>query len=175
MARGRKLHAHSFAARLSPDQRDELMDGLSRGSLSLADAAEKAGAWAGRKVSETAVSNWWRLHRMDWQLGQAKQAAERAMAEAPEDLDEAARRAIGYQRMVAVYGELSPREVVLFERNELARRKLEHEEQRLQIDRRKLELLERKAEQADAAAGTLEDDRLNDAEKAQKIRQIFGM
>lgn len=43
------------------------------------------------------------------------------------------------------------------------------------IDARKLELLERKARQAEEAEGALNDESLTEAEKQQRIRGIFGI
>jgi len=176
MAAGRKLHASSFAARLSDEQRDELMLGLWRGAMSIADAAAAAAQYAGRPVSETAVSNWFHRHQLSWRMGRARQAGVEAEAAAPKDLDERARAAIGYQKMVAMLdGELAPRDIVAFERNELARRKHELERERLEIDRRKLALLEKKAEQADEAAGVAGDQELTPEQKSARIKEIFGI
>lgn len=44
-----------------------------------------------------------------------------------------------------------------------------------QRDERRIALLEKKAAQADAAEGVVKDGALNDAEKAQRLRSIFGM
>ena len=43
------------------------------------------------------------------------------------------------------------------------------------LDNRKIELLERKAAQAEQAEGTLKDSNLSDEEKAARMRQIFGL
>lgn len=170
-----RLRGDSWAADLTPDQREELMADLTASRLTCREAAARAARWRGKPVREKAVEKWHATHRMPWLLDRAKEAAEAAMAAAPADLDEAARRAVGMQKMVAVYGDLSPKEIVAFERNELARRKVDLDASRLEVDRRKLELLEKKAAAADEAAGVLADDRLTPEERERRMKEVFGL
>lgn len=176
MTAGRKLRADSFAARLNEDQRDELMHGLWTSALSYADAAVLVSEYGAGPVSESALRKWFHTHQLAWRMQRAKLAGIEAEKNAPADLDERARAAIGYQKMVAMLGgELAPKDIVAFERNELARRKQELDERRLGIDERKLALLEKKAAAADAAKGLAEDQALTAQEKSDRLKEIFGI
>jgi hypothetical protein len=53
--------------------------------------------------------------------------------------------------------------------------KLEQKERSLQLDERKLRLLEKRAAQAEAAEKVVGDAQLTPEQKQQKMRQIFGM
>lgn len=148
------------------------MGGLELGTLSLHQAQELVEEWIGRKPSDTAISNWRALHRLEWRLGKAKAAGDVAMAEAPADLEEKARLAIGYQRMVAVLGQLSPDEIVAFERNELTREKQDLERQKLELDREKFDAAQAKEA---AAKDTLESTELSPEEKTRRLKEVFGL
>jgi hypothetical protein len=172
----RKLRSNSFAARLSEAQRDELMEALWTSRWSLDEAAGKVAEWTGQTVSRSALSRYFHQRQIAWRMERARKAGEAAEAAAPKDLDERARAAVGYQKMVSVLGgELAPKDIAAFERNELARRKQELEERRLEIDERKLTLLERKAAAADEAEGLAGDEHLSDEEKTRRLKEIFGI
>mgnify|MGYP006273515525 CR=1 FL=1 len=172
----RKLRSNSFAARLDEAQRDELMEALWTSRWSLEEASERVAQWTGAPVSRSAVSRYFHQRQIAWRMKRARKAGEAAEAAAPEDLDERARAAVGYQKMVSVLGgELAPKDIAAFERNELARRKQELEERRLEIDERKLTLLERKAAAADEAEGLAGDEQLSPEEKTQRLKEIFGI
>jgi len=132
----KKLRADSFAARLTPAQRDELFTALA-GGLGLVEAAQKVHAWTkaewgGKPPSTQAISAWFAGARVERRYAAAKEAALVAQANCPDDYDERARRALGQAKFLATLEDLSPKEVAILERNELARQKLE-------LDRRKLE------------------------------------
>lgn len=56
-----------------------------------------------------------------------------------------------------------------------AKTKAQQKERDQQLTERRIRLLEQKAEQADQAKGILQDGQLNEEEKAQKMRGLFGI
>lgn len=168
----RKLRADSFAGGLDTEQYDELMRSLNSSLLSYEEAASKVAAWTGQSISATAVANHFSRHRMSWRLQKGREAADAAMAAAPKNVDEHARQAIGYQRMVAVLGELSPAEIAVFERNELSREKLQIERDRLALDREKFAALQARENKA---KDTLENETLTPEQKSARLKEIFGL
>lgn len=135
-----KLRADSFAARLSPAQRDELF-ALLAGGKSLAEAAAQAHAWTkaewgGKAPSTQAVSAWFAGERVARRLHIAREVAIQTEANCPADYDEQTRRALGQAKFLAMLEELSPKEVAIFDRNELLRQKVELDKQKLAQDAR---------------------------------------
>lgn len=142
-----KLRSDSFAARLSAAQRDELFTALA-GGKGLAEAAAQVHAWTkaewgGKPPSTQAVSAWFAGERVARRYTAAKEAALVAQANCPADYDEQARRALGQAKFLAMLEDLSPKDVAIFERNELARQKVELDKQKLAQDARvaRLQLL----------------------------------
>lgn len=133
-----KLRADSFAARLTPAQRDELFVALA-GGLSLVDAAKRVhewtrAEWGGKPPSTQAISAWGQGERVRRTLLAAREAALVAEANAPADCDAQARRALGQAKFMAVYQDLAPREIAALEKNDIARQKLELERAKLTLD-----------------------------------------
>ena len=135
-----KLRSDSFAARLTPAQRDELFQLLASGK-SLAQAAAQVHEWTkkewgGRPPSTQAISAWFAGARVERRMAAAKEAALVAQASAPADYDEQARRALGQAKFMATLEGLDAMEIALLERNEIARQKLELDKRKLDMDRR---------------------------------------
>lgn len=135
-----KLRSDSFAARLTPAQRDELFAMLA-GGKSLAEAAAQVHEWtkkewSGRPPSTQAISAWFAGARVERKMAAAKEAALVAQANCPADYDEQARRALGQAKFMAVLEDLSAMDIALLEKNELAREKLELDKRKLDLDTR---------------------------------------
>lgn len=132
-----KLRADSFAARLTPAQRDELFSALA-GGKSLAEAVELAGGWTKaegwKKPSQQAISAWFQGAKIERRYLAAKEAALVTQANCPADYDEQARRALGQAKFLATLEDLSPMDVAFLEKNQIAREKLELERRRLDLD-----------------------------------------
>ncbi len=132
-----KLRSDSFAARLTPPQRDELFTALAAGK-SLADAAVMIGDWTKaegwRKPSQQAISAWFQGAKVERRFAAAKEAALVAQANCPADYDEQARRALGQAKFLATLEDLSPMDLAFLEKNQIAREKLDLEKRRLDLD-----------------------------------------
>lgn len=132
-----KLRSDSFAARLTPAQRDELFSTLAVGK-SLAEAVSMVGEWTKaegwRKPSQQALSAWFQGAKIERRYLAAKEAALVTQANCPADYDEQARRALGQAKFLAVLEDLSPMDLAFLEKNQIAREKLELEKRRLDLD-----------------------------------------
>ncbi len=132
-----KLRSDSFAARLTPAQRDELFVALA-GGLSLTEAASKVGEWTKsegwRKPSTQAISAWFQGAKVERRFMAAKEAALVTEANCPADYDEKARRALGQAKFLAVLEDLSPMDLAFLERNDIAKQKLDLDRQKLAQD-----------------------------------------
>lgn len=135
-----KLRKDSFAARLSPAQRDELFVALA-GGLGLAEAAKKVhewtrAEWGGKPPSTQAISAWLAGATVERRFAAAKEAALVTQASCPADFSDQARRALGQAKFLATLEALTPGEIAILERNELVREKLALEQQKLTLDNR---------------------------------------
>jgi len=171
----KRVKADSWAARLSPEQREDLFVDFHESRLSCEEAAERASQLSGRRVTTGMLSNWYRGQRAAWVLAQAGSAAERAALEAPEDLDDRATLAVRQATFAAVMEALTPEQLAAFERNQLSREKLELQREQLRLDREKWEEAKRRAALADQTEDALTDKHLSEAEKAARIREIYGL
>ena len=138
--RKQKLRKDSFAARLTRPQKDELFSFLAEGG-GLKEAAEMVHAWTkaewgGKPPSTTAVSDWFIAARIERKFEVAKLSGEVAEANAPANVDEKTRRAIGQAKFTMVLGDLSPMDFAFLEKNEIAKRKVELEEKKHAEDKR---------------------------------------
>jgi hypothetical protein len=135
-----KLRKDSFAARLTPAQRDELFVKLA-GGLGLDEAARQVHAWTkaewgGKAPSTQAVSAWFAGARVERRHAAAKEAMLVGMANCPADMDTQTRSAIGQAKYLATLEDLEPRDVVAFAKLDLDERKLALDERKLALDNR---------------------------------------
>ncbi len=133
-----KLRKDSFAARLTPAQRDELFVALA-GGLGLAEAAKKVhewtrAEWGGKPPSTQAVSAWFTAAKVERRYAAAKEVALVAQSNCPADFDAQARVALGQARFLATLEDLEPRDIAALEKIELGREKLALEKERLARD-----------------------------------------
>jgi hypothetical protein len=133
-----KLRSDSFAARLTPAQRDELFIALA-GGLGLPEAAAKVAEWTkaewgGRKPSTQAISAWFQGAKVERRFLAAKESALVAQANCPADYDEQARKALGQAKFLATLEDLSAMDIAFLEKNEIAHQKLELDRQKLAMD-----------------------------------------
>ena len=135
-----KLRADSFAARLTPAQREELFVSLA-GGMSLVDAARKVhewtkAEWGGKPPSTKAISAWFTGQRLERRYLAAKEAAIVAQANCPADYDVQARRALGQARFLATLEDLAPKEIAALEKADLDRQRLELDRVKVANDNR---------------------------------------
>ena len=133
-----KLRSDSFAARLTPAQRDELFIALA-GGLGLPEAAAKVcewtrAEWGGRKPSTQAISAWFQGAKVERRFLAAKEAALVAQANCPADYDAQARTALGQAKFLAMLEDLTPSDVANFEKNALIQQKIDLDRQKLAMD-----------------------------------------
>ena len=133
-----KLRSDSFAARLTPAQRDELFIALA-GGLGLPEAAAKVcewtrAEWGGRRPSTQAISAWFIGATRERRFLAAKESALVAQANCPADYDEQARKALGQAKFLATLEDLSALDIAFLEKNEIARAKLDLDRQKLALD-----------------------------------------
>lgn len=141
----KKISPNSFIARLTAAQREELFFALSDG-LGYRQALVKIRAWmqandeaglngdkAGREIRMSAISvlsKWYRNAVAQRRYERAKEAAAVALAHAPADFEEQARRALGHARYLATLEGLGASDIASLERNELARERLAFEREK---------------------------------------------
>lgn len=135
-----KLRKDSFAARLSPAQRDELFTKLA-GGMGLEEAAAQVHAWTkaewgGKPPSGQAISAWFAGARVERRHAAAKEAMLVGMANCPADMDEQTRKALGQAKYLAVLEDLSPMDLALLEKNDIAWARLDLERKKLANDQR---------------------------------------
>ena len=136
----KKLRKDSFAARLTPAQRDELFAKLA-GGMGLDEAAKLVhtwtkAEWGGKAPSTQAVSAWFAGARVERRHSAAKEAMLVGMANCPADMDELTRKALGQAKYLAVLEDLEPRDVVAMAKLDLDERKLDLDERKLALDNR---------------------------------------
>lgn len=172
----RKLRSDSFAARLSPAQRDELFAALA-GGLGVDEAPAKVHAWTkaewgGKPPSPQAISAWFAGEKVARRLFIAREVALQTEANCPADYDAQSRRALGQARFMAVLGELTPKEIATFDRNDIARQKLEHDTRvdrlLLALDRARLLLTRVKTGETGGDLQTQIDLALDEIEKMKR-------
>ncbi|MBN2069113.1 MAG: hypothetical protein JW739_05700 [Opitutales bacterium] len=171
----KRVKADSWAARLTLDQRDELMRDYHISAISVEEAAEKASNYSDRTVSKGAFSNWYHTQRMAWMAEQARIKTELAAKEAPDDLDECKSLAIRQAAFAAAAEDLSAKDIAMLERNDIARRKLELEKRRLALDEAKFASAERKAKQLEEAAEEIKATGGLSPETLEKIEQAANL
>ncbi len=143
-----KLRSDSFSARLTAAQREELFaalgDGLSTRAASLKvyewyqqnAAAGHPGLRAASQIkapSISCISLWYRTTLVRQRHAEARAVATVAQASCPVDYDEQASRSLAQARYLATLEGLSVSGLATLERNELTRRKLALEEERLAL------------------------------------------
>lgn len=135
-----KLRKDSFAARLTPAQREELFVKLV-GGMGLDDAARQVhewtkAEWGGKAPSTTAVSAWFVGAKVERRHVAAKEAMLVAQANCPADYTDQARRALGQAKYLAVLEDLSPMDLAFLEKNDIAWAKIELDRKKLAQDQR---------------------------------------
>lgn len=141
--------------------------------------------WLEKHGCSTSAGAVHRLHRSPeaavWRTAEAAKARKAMEANLPKDLEETFRKSLLNARFNEVMGELSHKEMMDHYQLELDSAHLKLKERQVALkektDPAKLALAERRITlleaQAAKALKTVEDSRLSDSEKAQRIREIF--
>lgn len=135
-----KTRSDSLWAKLRPEQREELFGYLDAGGA-IADGLALLKTW-GIKSSAGALSRCYSLQSFAWRLERARLAAEAARGCLPENFEEAKRKIVAQKifEMVA-NSEANPKNVI-------AVRKLEIEQEKLQLAERRVHILEQNMAEA---------------------------
>ncbi len=130
-----KMRRDSFARRLTAEQREELFTSMA-GGMPTKEAAKKVKEWSNparpSAPSKTAVDKWFKRERVTRGIKMAAQAAVAAEANCPEDMDEKTIRLIGQKKFEMVVDGVEPLELASFERNEIAKLRLELDERKFE-------------------------------------------
>jgi hypothetical protein len=129
----------SVWSRLTPDQRDELFQGLLDG-IGLTGGQKLLDAW-GFKVSLQTVSKLMYAHGLEWRMAKAREAAA-AVGVDEADLDDQRKKALALQRHQAVFDQLSVKEMVALAKLEIEETKVAALHKQIEQADRKLQLLE---------------------------------
>ena len=182
-----KQRSDAKLSKLTDAQRAELISWFDRENISLADAKARLEERFSLGCSESALSNWWsgvQTDRSQAQLleriGQAARSAEsvtRHFEANPQDFYQATMGLLGQMAFSAAMEGRHAEPETLFElaRLQLAAKDRELKEIQLGLDTRKVQLLEKKAAQADEAKGAMENGKLSPQERDAKLKEIFGI
>jgi hypothetical protein len=146
---------------------DEFMIELIDNCISLKAALALCEKW-GVGTSISSVSRLVSSYGLHWRIQRAKEAAEASEKSSPADIEGKIRRGLSQREFEKVYGELTVKEIVALKRCELAASKLE-------VDKRKLALLEAKMAEAKSklesvkSKGGLTPETLKEIEEAAKL------
>jgi len=159
-----KTRSDSLWAQLKPAQRDELM-GLFDSGKSYADGVSLCAQW-GVKTSAGALSRLYTVQGFSWRLERAKAAAEATRAALPRNFEFQQKELVAQKIFELVArGDADPKAII-------AVRKLELEAERLDLAERRVSLLEAKLREGKEV---MSDTKLTEAERSQKLKEIFGM
>lgn len=168
-----KVRSDSLFAKLKPAQREELLD-LCVGQGASGTAGQALCATWGLSVSSASLSRFFSSHGMPWRIDRAKAAAEATRGALPKDWESQRKRALAQKEFELTFRDLSAKEWFMLKSMELDERQVRLKET---IEPKKLEILDRRVtlleKQAAEALATVEDGKLSDAQKADRIREIF--
>lgn len=135
----RKLYSTSFAARLTAPERDELFRRLS-GDLTCAAAAKLIHEWSRPRLAKPptrwTVSKWYHREKLERDVLAIRTASILHENATAEELDTAARRALGQALFESINRGLEPTEIAAYARLHVAKDKLVLDSERFKIDQR---------------------------------------
>lgn len=171
--RARKPRADAWHAGLTAEQQQRAWELCAK--LGLREAAPVIAREFGlpRPPSDTALSRWWSewpLRRAFLEFGSVAEAAKRALRETP-DLGLKAEQIEAVGQAVFTAAAVASQNPEMF----AALRKLSQRDRELALDRERLELLKRRAAQAEAAEAVAQNPELTPEQKQQRYREIFGL
>lgn len=178
MSSTKKPRSDSKVAGLAPEIRAEVARRLGEANESYKLVAAWLKEEHGVTVSEGALCNWYSISRWTTHRASAREFAQeiKATATAQGDYDAATLALIQERAYImastqgADIGDLATLAGIIGDSA-----KLRIKEREVALTERRVVLLEKKAAQADAAEGIIKDGDLNETEKAQRLRSLFGM
>jgi len=172
----RKENSNSLASRLEPEEFDQLREWLSVANMSYADAVEKCEAEFGVSTSVGALTNFFQKHCVGFKHKRARDLAGdvRKVFEADPDCDfnELTLKKIEQR----AFEEAFAKDADVADLQALTKilgdsRKMQLEWEKLDVQKRRIELLEKKAAAFDEIGKTAEDDNLTPEQRLDKIRK----
>lgn len=176
---GRKPRADSKLKSLPGQIQAELREWLVEENVSYATARKWLKERHGVQTSIGAICDFWQSHCFGQRFKRAREVADSlkdALAQSPDLFDESTRGAISQRAFElavakdADIGELTKLCKVMGDSSKLAIKQKE-----LDLAERRLEMLEKKAAQADEAEGVAKDKTLTAEEKEARHKEIFGI
>jgi hypothetical protein len=168
---GKSLHNQ-----LTPEQREQLAEWLTLQNLTYEDALELVQDQFGVKSSVGALRRFYASFAITWEYSRAAGDAEQfgSLMEGKYDAATIKRaKQLAFSMLTDRNPNVSAAKTLLKIVGDTAKQQLA--EQRLELDKRKVELLEAKAALADSAKGISDDESLTPEQKAAQLRSLFGM
>lgn len=173
----KKPRSDSKIAALAPELRAEIARRLGEANQSYEDVS----VWLaedGHRISITALCNWYSIHSWKEHKGSAREVAEAVRAEAASsgDYDEATLALVKERAYIlartkgADVKDLATLAAIIGDSA-----KLRLKEREVALTERRILILEKKAARDDQTEGILKDGDLTEAEKAARLRGLFGM
>jgi len=171
-----KIRSDSLYAKLTPEQRDTLLEWLVIEAVSYQVAADRMTEFWGVEVSIGAVCAFFSRHGFAWRLEQAKAKANDKATSLPKDFEAKKKAALAQREFEAVFQDLTTKEIIALRQLEnderIVRLKEKIEPRKLAIAERRVKLLEDREAKVKA---TLADPAATSAEKESRMREIFGL
>ena len=164
---------------LPPHQRETLIRWLTEENVDYPEARDRLWNDFGVKTSRTALSHFYATQCFSLRYSEAGEMADTVateMAARPDKFDEATIALVRqktFERAVARDGNLDELAILAKILHDSAKLRLKERDQ--QLTERRLQLLEKKAAQADAAENVTRDSALTPAEREAKLKEIFGL
>jgi len=174
-----KPRSDSKLKSLPAHQRDMLRSWLVEDNLSYEKARERLKEDFGIETSERALSEFYATECFTVRFAQAGEIADTiaaALAESPDKFDEATISLVkqkAFERAVAKDGDIKELGILASILGDTA--KLRIKQQEVELAGRRVVLLEKKAEQADAAESITRDESLTPEQREKKMRSLFSI
>lgn len=172
----KKPRSDSKLDALLPEQREQLASWLTVENLSYAKARARVLKEFKITTSAAALVSFYSRFAAPWKYAQAKDEADTWANLMDGRFDEATiKRAkeLAFDSMIGPKPDLKTAKTLLKILGDSAKVKIAQD--KLSLDARKVKLLEEKAARLDTAEGIVKDSDLTEAEKAQRLRSLFGM
>ena len=172
-----KTRSDSLFAKLTPEQRDTLLQWLVIEAVSYEVARERILASWDIEVSVGALCAFFARHGFAWRLEQAKAMASDKATRLPKDFEAKKRAALAQREFETVFRDLSTKEVIALRQLEneerIVRLKEELEPRKVEIAERRVKLLEEREAKAREILG--ESESVTAEEKVRKMKEFFGV
>jgi len=176
-----------IARRLTPEQRDELMELRVNRRLTLEKCVEYVDEHFKQTTSISALANFFRSEESPWRMARAREIVKSTLELAGPEIAEAEKRALAHRAFELATNMETPPEIVLKLRDQnfaiaeghrkdaaIKQRdaQITQKDKEIALAVRKVEMLEAKVK---AAGDAVSDTKLTPAEREARIKEIFGV